>query len=927
MKAFKYIIMAVLPLAALALTACDDNEQTEAKAVLASASSLTFTAENPSEQIITVYSDADWTASCDDWVSVDPTSGYAGSTDVAVTVTENVRSGAVDNPRTGSVVFQGSAKFAGATVAISQEGDKFRDVEEYTVTQAAAADDGTVIIIPSAQVVAITTDGFVISDGSTNMFVTADPDEVTLGCEVLVGGDKGSLRDLPVMESADSLVYVAMGTLSYPTATDISGQAATYAASATAMEYISFYGYMTSSSIATVDDELSVQIYNAPSDFGLSDLSKHYVTLSGYYFGTDGTYGYFILTDLVDEGISVVFNEGFPVEWEAASNDYPDWPATGGTSGGGIASVTGTGTINFYFVDQTVSRTKSILDVSGNNPRVNGVWDGDYLEFTTSNSVTAGRAVQIEYECRISAQGARYWRLVYLDGEEWQPVMETTTIEVDGYTVEYNVDLYPGGSADDYNQVVSEIATYTNDTYDVTFRFICAGPINASTNTAWSAPTSASFRLDCSDANAVQPSLTLMSEGYVAPTTANIEVGGLTDDTMTFAAIPSESQSFTVTSDQSFTIAADDDWISIDNTSGSAGETVTVAVTCSANGESDERTGTITISSGSSTYTVTVVQEAVAQELDPLVSIVGGNYATVDYGGGDISVTVQANVDVSAEVTDGTDWLTVTDNNTKAAVEYYYFTVTAAENDESSSREGKVRFYNEEYGLETILTVTQDAAPVYLYAEWLFTADTYSSGVHSAFNTAAGDETKQEGTGGAYVYSNVSGTGYIYYYSVDKTEIDTSNKFARIIGTTGHPYVTGAWPGDYWLFTAEDGTEYPAGTQLHISFVTRLSGTGQKYWMLEYWDGAEWQPALETETVEVSGETVEYNFTPATSTPNSSVDVTYTLATACTLQQFRYRCMANYTASDSVLSAPNGGTCRIAGADDGTSPVFEVVSE
>ena len=214
-----------------------------------------------------------------------------------------------------------------------------------------------------------------------------------------------------------------------------------------------------------------------------------------------------------------------------------------------------------------------------------------------------------------------------------------------------------------------------------------------------------------------------------------------------------------------------------------------------------------------------------------------------------------------------------------------------------------------------------------LYAEWLFSADTYSAGTHSAFATAAGeDATKAEGTAGAYVYSNVSGTGYIYYYSVDKTELDTSNNFYRTIGTSGHPYVVGAWPGDYWLFTAEDGTEYPAGTQLHISFITRISGTGLMYWLLEYWDGAEWQSAGDTSTVTIDDTEYTYNFTPTTSTSNSSVDYTWTLASACTVQQFRYKAVAPYTAKDATLTAPNGGTCRIAGAS-GTSPVFEVVSE
>jgi hypothetical protein len=119
-------------------------------------------------------------------------------------------------------------------------------------------------------------------------------------------------------------------------------------------------------------------------------------------------------------------------------------------------------------------------------------------------------------------------------------------------------------------------------------------------------------------------------------------------------------------------------------------------------------------------------------------------------------------------------------------------------------------------------------------------------------------------------------------------------------------------------------SEYPAGTQLSIHFETRISGTGQMYWMLEYWDGEAWKPSAMVQTASIGENSVEYNFMPSTkSTANSIVDFTWTLAKPCKIMQFRYRCMANWN-KDGALAAPNGGTCRIAGAA-GTSPVFRVV--
>ena len=238
-------------------------------------------------------------------------------------------------------------------------------------------------------------------------------------------------------------------------------------------------------------------------------------------------------------------------------------------------------------------------------------------------------------------------------------------------------------------------------------------------------------------------------------------------------------------------------------------------------------------------------------------------------------------------------------------------------------------------GAETdgpVITIEQPHDP--LHAEWLFTADAMNdaeTGYAATFGGTSAVNDKTAGDGGLYVNSNVTKGGKITYVQVDKTAIDIDGKAARLVGGTGHPFVYGAWPGDYWLFEASDGYTYKAGTKVHIKFVTRLSGTGHKYWKLEYWDGAAWQPAGDlTETTVGEGDaaqTFQYNFEPTTATTNSEVDYTWTLAADCSKMQFRYTCMANWQANGKgALPAPNGGTCRIAGAE-GTSPIFEVVAD
>ena len=236
------------------------------------------------------------------------------------------------------------------------------------------------------------------------------------------------------------------------------------------------------------------------------------------------------------------------------------------------------------------------------------------------------------------------------------------------------------------------------------------------------------------------------------------------------------------------------------------------------------------------------------------------------------------------------------------------------------------------FGLFT--TVVKDNGPAVvprpdklLYAKWRFTATTMTA-YQDFFGGTSGKPDTAAGNGGLYVPSNVEGNGKIEYYQVDKSEIDVNNKASRIVGSTGHPYVTGAWPGDYWLFSATDNYEYPAGTNLHIKFMTRVSATGQRYWMLEYFDGNDWKPADEypVSTETESGTSALYNFQEPTS--NVVVECVWTLAAPCREPMFRMRCVANAQANDKgPLANPNGGTCRISdNGDEGedAGPVFEV---
>lgn len=176
----------------------------------------------------------------------------------------------------------------------------------------------------------------------------------------------------------------------------------------------------------------------------------------------------------------------------------------------------------------------------------------------------------------------------------------------------------------------------------------------------------------------------------------------------------------------------------------------------------------------------------------------------------------------------------------------------------------------------------------------------------------------------------VSGVGYL---SFTHTYVDGQGNpdpdCERFIGGTGQPYVTGVWPGDYWLFRVPV-KNFKAGTNVRFSGVSRISGTGQKYWRLEYLDGTTWKAASELKTTTFNSEEVSYTHILPTSTPNLEVSATVSFKRAIPdgEVQFRFICAANCTGGNLALENPNGGTCRWASSVDTgykDSPRIEVV--
>lgn len=315
MKLKNYITASALVLATLLCGSCDDDEQTVAKAVLASASALNFEAENASQQIITVYSDAQWVMDeLPEWISVTPVTGQ-GTTEVTVSVTDNLREGTVDNPREATIVFRGNTLASRAEVTVSQDGDKYRDCQEYTVDQLPALADETVVIVPEALVTAVSTSGCIVSNDTydTHIFLETTA-TVSVGDRVYIQGSKDTdSRSLTYVACDDVSILTSGNPVQYPEATDITANLDSY--NATSREWLSVTGVLNGSTLTVEDASNSVSIIDAPASLGLDELNGHRVTLRGYFDGVEAPVLRLIVAEVDDLGLveQIYFSDDF--EW------------------------------------------------------------------------------------------------------------------------------------------------------------------------------------------------------------------------------------------------------------------------------------------------------------------------------------------------------------------------------------------------------------------------------------------------------------------------------------------------------------------------------------------------------------------------------------------------------------------------------------
>lgn len=314
MKRINNIMTLVLLLSMNLLWSCSNDESTLSKAVLTSAKSLNFEAQGAAEKIITVYADADWVTEAPEWVTVTPASG-TGTMDVTVSVTDNMRDGAVDNPREAALVFKGATLASRAEVTVSQDGDKYRDCKEYKLHELAALDDKTVVTLNDIVVSAVTQDGFVASDApsNANIYFRNCP-TARIGDKVSVKGSRTSdMYSLPMVECDEVTVSSAGNVVAYPPVTDITASVDTY--HSVSRDYISVSGVLDGNNIIVEGAENVVSVIDAAVSLGLASLNGHLVTVTGFFAGVAAPALRMVAATVQDNGVQEVIYFFDDFEW------------------------------------------------------------------------------------------------------------------------------------------------------------------------------------------------------------------------------------------------------------------------------------------------------------------------------------------------------------------------------------------------------------------------------------------------------------------------------------------------------------------------------------------------------------------------------------------------------------------------------------
>lgn len=728
----------------LAVVSCTEKEIAEARAVATDVEFLTFEGQNAAEQVVLVASDGDWLADVsEDWITVDPMSGR-GAVEVKVTVTDNIADGALAAPRKGTIVFRGSSIERQGEVTVHQKGDTYLGVVESTVTEVAELEDEQVAKIKGSQVVAAAKDGFVITDGTTYMYVKSSI-TVNVGDKLFLNGEKTTLNGIPSF-IGDEVQVLESGSATHPKAVDLTSQVDSYAG--TSIGFVTIEGTLVGTAVKNIPGvpAKSVSILAAPTSLGLDAVAVHKVALTGYHIGMNGGAHQIVVVSFEDNGIDDSIGVDFPFKDDfswldsyiaaangvlAANKQISDSVGDVLTSADGAANIYTTLANNGCMVLEEL-RARGYTDL---NPSLATIYLQDaYFKFGATDKQsgltlplmkmegTQDIAVQFKWCCHLS--GAlnvdKVNLVVSIEGPG-------TVVREDGASDAKVSD--PIKSKQEKGQMFwQDVTVKINGATSGTFITICPESILGGKESE-----SGVHRYYLDD-------ISVMPAADLVP--AVMEVSGAENNIITFEGTPEAPATFSVLSDREFTVASNVNWLSFNVETGPANELTEIEVTCEPSELSELRRGVISVKSGTSVHEIQVIQSAAGVALSPFISLIGGNSTSVNFDQGSFTLGVQSNVEYSYSV--DAAWVSVEPvPATKAMVEMSELAVTYEANTLPEQRVAHIRVFNEDENVESVYTLTQAAYETGVYFQEDFSwvspwADAYGSGDSVGDNNASG---------------------------------------------------------------------------------------------------------------------------------------------------------------------------------------------
>ena len=351
-KNFNYIIYTLTLLCTLSLWSCKDNDDNMSKAVLASTSNLFFDATEPTSQVITVVSDANWVAEAPEWITVEPMSGTAGETEVKFTVLDNIRDNQIDAPRVGEVVFRGNILRSRVVVKVQQEGDKFRATKEYKISELETVGDGNIVTLKDMIVYATNATGCIVTDGTDFTFISKPVSTVSVGQKISIGGEKQTDSNKFPYVKGEKIYDVTSASVPQFTAEDITGKLDSY--TNTKRTFVSMTGDVDGSKITVEGAKNAVNASNL-SD-GIEIPNGHKVKVEGIYTGTASPVVDIFITKVEDLGVNEIIYFADDFEWFEPFSTANKYPA-GDHIGTGITATTTTGEANKVQCPNVVSKS------------------------------------------------------------------------------------------------------------------------------------------------------------------------------------------------------------------------------------------------------------------------------------------------------------------------------------------------------------------------------------------------------------------------------------------------------------------------------------------------------------------------------------------------------------------------------------------